>query len=115
MLIPGKWNGWTGWSGSRELDRYSEEGRGGLDENPLERPLNGRQRQLFHKYNEISDTELLGYVELAVDELLKKHPLDLLHRARGSSLRCSAESHIAIVLPYTERDSQFQTPDSRFR
>jgi hypothetical protein len=34
------------------------------------------------KYKEVADPELLGYVELAVDELLKEHPLDLLHRAR---------------------------------
>ncbi len=34
------------------------------------------------RYKEIADPELLGYVELAVDELLKDHPLDLLHRAR---------------------------------
>ncbi len=33
-------------------------------------------------YKEVADSELLGYVELAVDELLKEHPLDLLHRAR---------------------------------
>lgn len=33
-------------------------------------------------YKEVADTELLDYVELAVDELLKEHPLDLLHRAR---------------------------------
>ena len=33
-------------------------------------------------YKEVSDPELLGYVELAVDELLKAHAFDLLHRAR---------------------------------
>lgn len=33
-------------------------------------------------YKEVADAELLGYVEIAVNELLKENPLDLLHRAR---------------------------------
>lgn len=45
-------------------------------------------------YKEISDTELLGYVELAVNELLKEHPLDLLHRARYH-VRDQIQAHLA--------------------
>lgn len=45
-------------------------------------------------YKEISDTELLGYVELAVDELLKEHPLDLLHRARYH-VRDQIQAHLS--------------------
>lgn len=48
------------------------------------------------KYNEIADPELLGYVELAVDELLKEHPLDLLHRARyqiRNQIRARIDEH----------------------
>ena len=48
------------------------------------------------KYNELADSELLGYVELAVDELLKGHPLDLLHRARyqiRDRIRAQLDAH----------------------
>lgn len=47
-------------------------------------------------YKEVSDAELLGYVELAVDELLQMHPLDLLHRARyqiRDQVRAHLEGH----------------------
>lgn len=46
------------------------------------------------KYNEIADTDLRVYVELAVDELLKAHPLDLLHRARYH-VRDQIRAHLA--------------------
>lgn len=45
------------------------------------------------KYNELADSELLGYVELAVDELLKDNLLDLLHRARYQ-IRDQIRSHL---------------------
>ncbi len=45
------------------------------------------------RYKEIADPELLGYVELAVDELLEDHPLDLLHRARYQ-VRDRIRSHL---------------------
>lgn len=46
------------------------------------------------RYDEIADSELVGYVELAVNELLKDHPLDLLHRARYH-VRDQIRSHLA--------------------
>lgn len=46
------------------------------------------------RYNELADSELVGYVELAVDELIKDHPLDLLHRARYHA-RDQIRAHLA--------------------
>jgi superfamily II DNA or RNA helicase len=50
------------------------------------------------RYKEVADPELLGYVELAVDELLEEHPIDLLHRARyqiRDQIRASLDGHYA--------------------
>lgn len=50
--------------------------------------------QKIGKYNEVADSELLGYVELAVNELLKAYPLDLLHRARYQ-IRDKIRAHLS--------------------
>ncbi len=52
--------------------------------------------QKIGKYNELSDSELLGYVELAVDRLLEEHPPGLLHRARyqvRDQIRAHLDAH----------------------
>lgn len=48
------------------------------------------------RYKEVADPELLGYVELAVDGLLKEHPLDLLHRA-CYQIRDQVRTHAALL------------------
>lgn len=54
------------------------------------------------RYKEVPDPELLGYVELAADELLKEHDLDLMHRARYQ-IRDQIRSHLdAHYLRWTE-------------
>ena len=76
------------------LDPVASSGNGSGGAGGSKEDLVGWLLEKIGRYNEIADSELVGYVELAADELLKTHPLDLLHRARYH-VRDQIRAHLA--------------------